>query len=282
MRRKTKKAFNAIFMMVFTSFNIFLFLFATRVTPWDIDYFIADTKEKTAALATFVSEKRTAIGAGKPETSNEKVANAQAISATADGAETPDSAQAEADTKNENGETILKSDTLNVVYYSQTDARWKDEIYGVDNTIGEYGCGPTALAMVLSSLTDTPTTPLDAAKWSFDNGHFSIDNGSYHSIIPKGAEKHGLNCVSLKSPTKDKIIDELNKGHMIVVLMSKGTFTTEGHFIILRDMSDDSEVLIADPKSLENSQIPWDLDIILNEAKYSASYGGPFWSISKP
>ena len=43
-----------------------------------------------------------------------------------------------------------------VNYYSQLDSRWKDIAYG-DGTIGRSGCGPTSLAMVVSSLTDSRT-----------------------------------------------------------------------------------------------------------------------------
>ncbi len=271
-KRALRKTFITIFMTTFIGFNIFMYLFATRVTPRDIDYFREDTKVKTQTLMTVISEKYTALGAGKNDTATEAPAE-----------KTEEVTPAETVSPEDTGkEVILKSDTLNVVYYSQTDPRWKDEIYGTANTIGVYGCGPTALAMVLSTLTDETVTPLDAAKWAYDNGHFSNNKGSYHSIIPSGAEKHGLNCESLVNPTKQTIIDELSDGKMIVVLMNKGTFTSEGHFIILRGITEDSKVLIADPKSLDNSNVPWDIDLILNEAKYTASYGGPFWAISKP
>ncbi len=63
--------------------------------------------------------------------------------------------------------------------------------------------------------------------------------------------------------------------------MDKGDFTSGGHFIILRGVTESGEVLIADAKSLENSQKAWSFDIIISQAKYASSYGGPFWSISK-
>lgn len=272
-KRALRKTLKTIFFATFIGFDIFMYLFATRVTPRDITYFKNDTKEKTQTLVTVVMETYTALGANKSDTASDE---------SAEKAEESPSPVETVSEDNESKEVILKSNTLDVVYYSQTDPRWNDEIYGTDNTIGVYGCGPTALAMVLSSLTDETTTPMVAAKWAYDNGHFSNNKGSYHSIIPSGAEKHGLNCESLTNPTKQTIIDELSDGKMIVVLMKKGTFTSEGHFIILRGVTKDSKVLIADPKSLDNSNVTWDIDTILNEAKYSASYGGPFWSISKP
>ncbi len=63
--------------------------------------------------------------------------------------------------------------------------------------------------------------------------------------------------------------------------MSKGHFTTGGHFIVLRGVTADGKILVADPGSTARSQQKWDLSIILNEANKGASAGGPFWIISK-
>ncbi len=135
--------------------------------------------------------------------------------------------------------------------------------------------------MVLSTFTENEITPDMAAKWAFDNGHFSHNSGSYHSIIPDGAKSFGLQSKSLEKPSKEIIFDELNKGNLVVVLMNKGIFTSQGHFIILRGVTPEGKVLIADSQSLENSGQQWDIQTILDEAKYAANYGGPFWSISK-
>ena len=88
--------------------------------------------------------------------------------------------------------------------------------------------------MVISNLTDNKIKPDTMAKWAYDNGFFCSNSGSYHSIIPDGAQKHGLVSKSLEMPTKQTILDELSKGNLIVVLMNKGTFTSDGHFIILK------------------------------------------------
>ena len=55
---------------------------------------------------------------------------------------------------------ISFSDGQTIVhYYNQLDQRWKDTVYG-DSTIGRSGCEPTALAMAVSSLTDTTIDPM--------------------------------------------------------------------------------------------------------------------------
>ena len=75
-----------------------------------------------------------------------------------------------------------------------------------------------------------------------------------------------------------RIVDALSQGKLVVALMTKGHFTSGGHFIVLRGVQDD-KILVADPSSYARSQKAWDLSIILNEASRRAGAGGPFWII---
>lgn len=270
-----KKFFSTVFVGTYISFLFFLYLFATRVTPWDMDYFISSVSQHASQLVLTLKTEKAAFDAKREAAALEK-----ALAAEKKEAEKKEASKKEANEK-ETDETILHSDTIDLVYYSQNDSRWKTEIYGGDNIIGVFGCGPTTLAMVVSSLTENEVTPETTAKWAFDNGHFCNNSGSYHSIIPKGAQNYGLVSKSLKSPTKETIVQELSSGKLVVVLMDRGLFTSQGHFIILRGVTSKGKVLIADSQSPENSNQPWDIQTILDEAKYSASSGGPFWSIYK-
>ena len=60
--------------------------------------------------------------------------------------------------------------------------------------------------------------------------------------------------------------------------MAQGHFTSSGHFIVLRGVTSEGKILVADPASYQRSNKEWDLSIILDEAGY-ASAGGPFWII---
>lgn len=268
---KPKKIFNTVFVTTYVSFVCFLYLFASRVTPWDIDYFMNDTKQHATQLVTALKTQKAAL-----DVKREAAALAKAVSKE----KKKTGKHKEFDEPEKIG-TTLQSNTVELVYYSQTDPQWNATLYGTDNTIGVFGCGPTTLAMVLSTFTDNVITPDMAAKWALDNGHFSHNSGSYHSIIPDGAKAFGLKSKSLQSPSKETIFDELNQGKLVVVLMNKGIFTSQGHFIILRGVTPEGKVLIADSQSVENSDQSWDIQTILDEAKYTANDGGPFWSISK-
>ena len=69
-----------------------------------------------------------------------------------------------------------------VVYYNQTDSRWGNKMYGKSGTIGEAGCGPTALAIAVASLTSNQVTPYDVAQWSVENGYRCEGSGASTSM----------------------------------------------------------------------------------------------------
>lgn len=63
--------------------------------------------------------------------------------------------------------------------------------------------------------------------------------------------------------------------------MGKGHLTSSGHFIVLRGITEEGKILVADPISIKRSEQEWDLSVILNEARKGAGGGGPFWVIGK-
>ena len=163
-----------------------------------------------------------------------------------------------------------------VVYYNQTDSRWGNKLYGKTGTIGTSGCGPAALAIAVASLTDNRVTPEDVAKWSVKNGYRCEGNGSYHSLIPEGGEHYGLTATPIGRDAK-KLVRVLEEGNLVIAIMSKGHFTNGGHFIVLRGVTADGKILVADPASVKRSGQEWALGIITNEASRRAGAGGPFW-----
>jgi len=167
-----------------------------------------------------------------------------------------------------------------VVYYNQTDARWGNKMYGRSDTIGNAGCGPTALAIAVASLTDNKVTPYDVAQWSVANGYRCEGNGSYQSLIPNGGQYYGLTVTSIGRDGK-KLVEALKQGKLVIAIMSKGHFTSGGHFIVLRGVTEDGKLLVADPASVKRSNKEWDLKIVTGEASRKVgSAGGPFWVLS--
>ena len=168
---------------------------------------------------------------------------------------------------------------MEVMYYNQMDERWADVMYGTSSTIGQGGCGPTSMAIVTSTLTGEAHDPVELAQWSVANGHRCEGNGSYHSLIPAAATAYGLSCE--KNLDAQGIVDALSSGKLVVVIMSKGHFTRGGHFIVLRGVTSEGKILVADPASYGRSEQEWDLSIIMDESNKAAGSGGPYWAIGR-
>jgi hypothetical protein len=169
-----------------------------------------------------------------------------------------------------------------VVYYAQFDSRWADAPYGLQGTIGSSGCGPTSLAIAVSSLSGQTVDPEHMASWAYQNGYKCEGNGSYHSLIPEGAARFGLTVDYAGINDAQKIVDALASGSLVVAIMTAGHFTKGGHFIVLRGVTADGNILVADPASHSRSEQEWDLSIILNEANRNSGAGGPFWILGAP
>lgn len=172
---------------------------------------------------------------------------------------------------------IFTDGSMEVTYYNQLDERWANLMYGTSGTIGEAGCGPTAMSIVISTFIGEAHDPVELSNWSVANGHRCEGNGSYHSLIPGAAEGYGLSCEGDLSA--QEIVDALSSGKLVVAIMSKGHFTSSGHFIVLRGVTSEGKILVADPASYKRSEQEWDLSLILDEARKGAAAGGPFWAI---
>ena len=173
---------------------------------------------------------------------------------------------------------VFTDGVTQVTYYNQLDSRWANSPYGTDN-IGGYACGPTAMAIVVSSLTSETVDPPHMAQWAYENGYWCSRSGSYHTLIPGASEEWGLDVEGCTAAEPQRIVDALSDGKLVVALMTKGHFTSSGHFIVLRGVTSDGQIMVADPSSYSRSEKTWDLSIILNEASKNAGAGGPFWII---
>lgn len=176
------------------------------------------------------------------------------------------------------GDVRFTDGATEVVYFNQLDDRYANEPYGTDN-IGGYGCGPTSMSIVVSSLTSDIVDPVEMSEWAYENGYWCSKSGSYHSLIPGAAQAWGLPVSGCTASEPQRIVDALGQGKLVVALMSKGHFTSSGHFMVLRGVTSDGQILVADPASYSRSEKEWDLSIILDEASTRAGSGGPFWII---
>lgn len=121
-----------------------------------------------------------------------------------------------------------------LTYYSQIDKRWKNKMYSsVGNTaqtIGTSGCGPTAAAMVVSSIKGN-ITPDQMADLYMKYGYRSANQGTYWSAFKWTADVFDIGYSEYYK--LDDAIAKLKDNHYIIASCNQGLFTYGGHFVVL-------------------------------------------------
>lgn len=147
----------------------------------------------------------------------------------------------------------------NPSYFSQVDPKWKDKMYSKNNdrtqTIGKSGCGPTSMAMILSTLLGKEVTPVELCDFAIKNGYRTDNSGTSWGFYKAAANKYGLESVQTNNINKVK--EALKNGNsMVIASMGKGHFTKSGHFIVIHGMEEKGDKLwfeVLDPNSTNNS-----------------------------
>ena len=152
------------------------------------------------------------------------------------------------------GETLLSGGKVPFVHYSQTDPLYKLIPYG-NQTIGSHGCGPTNMAMILSTMTQTVIRPDTLAKWAVKNGYYVKNVGTSHSFMSAIAKQYGVTTTVVRS--MDKAVAALKEGKYVLCVVTSGDFSPGAHFLTLRGITKDGKILVADSLSLERSQKEW-------------------------
>lgn len=166
-----------------------------------------------------------------------------------------------------------------LTYYNQSDSRWGGYLYGGKDPLSVYGCGPTVMAMVITSLTGNQVLPPNLADWAASNKSWCSGQGSFHRLIKDSSTAYGLQTFSIRDYSLNGIKKALDSNQLVVALMKRGHFTQQGHFIIITQYTEDGMLLIADSNNYENTKVEWDPELILHELNHHASSGGPLWSV---
>lgn len=139
------------------------------------------------------------------------------------------------------------------VYYNQEDARWRNTMFSIRNdrrqTIGTSGCGPTAMAMAVTTLTEIEADPPTLCDFVIKKGFRTLNNGVEHAFIESAAHAYGLEYES--TSRIERVIDFLKeKKGMALCALSVGHFTGAGHFIGLYDVEEEGQetfIHVVDP-----------------------------------
>lgn len=144
------------------------------------------------------------------------------------------------------------------VSFLQEDNKWAFEMYSAngryDQTIGNSGCGPTAMAMVLNYYIDESITPIQTAMFAVFNNHRTYNNGTSWTYFEDMAKEYDLEFIQTYSSKEALNWMEQKNNPLIVCSMGPGLWTRSGHFIVLWDVKN-GIAYINDPASTQASRL---------------------------
>ena len=143
-------------------------------------------------------------------------------------------------------------------------------IGGEKKSVATSGCGAVCIAMAAKGLVDSYETPSTLFQWAYDTGLYFGD-GLGHEAMSAIATHAGLTGRWLDNKA-EPIMDALLAGHPVVAHMGPGTFTKNGHYILLTGVDDEGLIRVNDPYSPERSRQTYPLTLIIREVKTSRAF----------
>ena len=167
-----------------------------------------------------------------------------------------------------------------VVYFNQLEEPWASLPYA-SSTVANSGCGPTSMAIVISTLTGKNVTPEMTKSFAEDNGEYVQGQGTSHSFIGNAAAHWGLTCERVGKDRMDDVVQARKEGKMVVEICEAYTITggSSGHFIVLTGVTSDGYITIADCASRERTGKVYSVETIKSYGRDLSA--GAFWIIGK-
>ena len=139
------------------------------------------------------------------------------------------------------------------VMYLQWDAKWKKVMYSNHNdksqTIGNSGCGPTSMAMIVATWLDSKITPVEMCALSQKNGYRTYSDGTSWGFYNFVFKTYSGFTKFVKTSSIETLKAALRQGALAVCSMNSndgGFWTKGGHFIVARGI-DDTYIYANDP-----------------------------------
>lgn len=167
-----------------------------------------------------------------------------------------------------------------VTYFNQTEEPWASLPYGTSN-VGAAGCGPTSMAIVISTFTGQNVTPEITKTFAEQNGEYVPNVGTSHSFVKNAATHWGMTCERVGKNRMDYIVESLKDGKLVVEICEAYTITggSSGHFIVLTGVTADGHITIADCASRERTGKLYSVEAIKSYGRDLSE--GAFWIIGK-
>ncbi|MCL2574118.1 MAG: stalk domain-containing protein [Defluviitaleaceae bacterium] len=184
-----------------------------------------------------------------------------------------------------------ETDSNVIVSFSQRDPRWADHMFG-SFTMAEGGCGPTSVAMIVSTLHGTEVLPDYVATWG---SRFYVEGiGASHALFTSPAmhEHFNLEYQAISIHNDEEILEALHSGAMIITSVqstqspnaksgNQGIFNPQGlggHIAVVHGVTPEGNVLVTSPRiDLSEYTEGWSLDVVRQELHSGI---GIFWTFT--
>lgn len=145
------------------------------------------------------------------------------------------------------------------------------KINGSPRSVATSGCGAVSASMVIAYLTgNTEQTPYTLFYRAVKTGHYYGD-GLDHDAISWMLRENGVKCKWIYNNAA-AIKQALREGKPVIAHMGPGIFTTQGHYIVLRGLTEDGKVLVNDPNSYSRTHKAYPIQTLLTQARESNSF----------
>lgn len=171
--------------------------------------------------------------------------------------------------------------------FSQHDPAWNKVPYGARGDIDQDGCGPTAMADVVDTLTGKKLTPADTAEYLKEHNGVTAGGDTKWDALAQAYTDQGLKHQEFYKPAP--YADGTNFINLDIVkqIIAQGgrieingrdlgphddpatPATTGGHFIVIRGVTPDGKLLVSDPNSAANGTKAFDPNLIFGPATYA-------------
>lgn len=171
------------------------------------------------------------------------------------------------------GDLIYPEIGMEIPLFYQYQSPWGKMKFG-DGTVTTSGCSVTCISMVFSYLTDETVTPPNIIAWTGNRYHV-VGIGQSWDIFTDTARQWNLTCNWL-GKNMNAVLAELSAGKPVIASMDSGTFTKNGHFIVLRGITENGNILVNDPNDNASKSFfykSFSPSLIQRESKQYWSFG---------
>ncbi len=165
----------------------------------------------------------------------------------------------------------------NQCQYPPYGGSWGTTLNTLGQTACSTACGPTSLAMAVKNMTGQNITPKETIEY-YNQQKLWKEGGSWVEGLNSGADHWGLRTESFDTKDINAYKSVFDKGGLVIVAgYGASPFMSQGHYILIRGITDEGKFRIGDPGQGVNTNgtpekpLDWDTAPIVSNSVAAGS-----------